>query len=364
MIRIRPLLRASALIITFFLALTTVSPAQAAPKVSEQQARLARIKALLPADSANVRQLVADLDGINPDHYACNKEETSPWFAKQRRTLSPDDLEFVPIASNILSVDLVYTADPDDPFYQPRGDVKRMERVFQGAMGFWNVKLPGTRYLAIHSEAILDADRITPPIALMYPDLAGADLAAAVEEVVAYAANSKGLNYGRHPLLSYNAFSAETSTGIPVVVVGDGMIQANDEMGWGDVGSRFVLAHEVAHNVQAAGGGYEGFPGTPAATRRMELMADALAAYYPAHPRGPSMQAKRIAEASVAAHSVGDCFFEDPDHHGTPNQRKRAALWGASMAANARPKSTILTYQQLRDAFDKQLPLIVAPDAR
>ncbi|HVH93870.1 MAG TPA: hypothetical protein VM688_03025, partial [Nocardioidaceae bacterium] len=60
---------------------------------------------------------------------------------------------------------------------------------------------------------------------------------------------------------------------------------------------------------------------------------------------------------------VGDCAFDDPNHHGTPNQRLRASTWGAQLAMSAQKQGHILPSLTVARLFDKALPAIVAPDA-
>ena len=48
--------------------------------------------------------------------------------------------------------------------------------------------------------------------------------------------------------------------------------------------------------------------------------------------------------ASVTAHfyTVGDCYFDEPGHRGTPLQRQRAATGVRDLAAAAEPRSYVL----------------------
>ena len=62
-------------------------------------------------------------------------------------------------------------------------------------------------------------------------------------------------------------------------------------IGYDDVAPQAILAHEYGHQVQFQLGMFG--DGTPAGTRRLELMADALSAYYLSHIRGEFMRWSR-----------------------------------------------------------------------
>ena len=92
-------------------------------------------------------------------------------------------------------------------------------------------------------------------------------------------------------------------------------------------------------------------------------MADAFAGYFGVHKKGLALNAKRVVDAIMAFYVVGDCPFTSPGHHGTPNQRERAATWGTEVAMAAQPKSFVLGSLAFADMFDEKLPEFVAPDA-
>jgi hypothetical protein len=55
----------------------------------------------------------------------------------------------------------------------------------------------------------------------------------------------------------------------------------------------------------------------------------------------------------------GDCAFDDPQHHGTPEQRERAAEWGIDLAMSARPTSSVVASDVLALLFDESFPSIL-----
>lgn len=91
-------------------------------------------------------------------------------------------------------------------------------------------------------------------------------------------------------------------------------------------------------------------------------MADAFSTCYLIHARGAAYNAHRTLDAVELAFTAGDCAFDSPGHHGTPNQRLAAAEWGADIAQQ-RPRGRITSAALMVDLFDAQLPIIVAPDA-
>ncbi|MDO5699840.1 MAG: hypothetical protein Q4G51_17895 [Dermatophilus congolensis] len=369
MSRFHSLLRALAITLAVLLAWTTAATtAQAAPAASGH-ALLARIQQLLPDDAAQrIAKINAELDVIDPTQYVCDgPSELDLWVADQVSALSEDDITFLMEtgAMSIPAVDLSYFADPADPFYAPTVNAARLMRDFRDGMRFWTPTVPGTRFLAAHSYVVTDAERIAPSLGLMF-DLPEAEAAEMAQLVAEYASTSPGLQHGKHPLLSFTAFA--TSPAIypdrpTTVVLGDGMLQAYAEIGYADVAGRFILAHEVGHTVQIAAGEYDVLPTTPEENRRLELMADAMAGYFSAHPRGVSMQKKRVVAAAEVAYWIGDCSFEFLGHHGTPAQRARTAAWGAELATTTRPRAKVLTYAQFLAAFNAAYPTLIAPDA-
>ena len=145
------------------------------------------------------------------------------------------------------------------------------------------------------------------------------------------------------------------------LIIGDGILAAYDAIGLGDVGPRVIMAHEFAHHVQYELGTFDTGPSDAAtATRRTELMADAMASYFATHKKGLSLNRKRVSDALLSFYTVGDCSFASPGHHGTPLQRQRAADWGADLAAAASPRSAVLPAATVVEMFDAALPGIIS----
>jgi hypothetical protein len=159
------------------------------------------------------------------------------------------------------------------------------------------------------------------------------------------------------PLWSLNAFAIRSD---PVQIhFGDGVLDFFNHSYISDGGPDFVLAHEFAHLIQ-----YNlnvVFENTPESTRKTELMADAISAYYLTHEEGAAFQNNDlIEELTKAASYFGDCGFDYNGHHGTPNQRKAAAVYGIGLAAES---STILTPAQFIAKFKDDYDTLINPDS-
>jgi hypothetical protein len=93
---------------------------------------------------------------------------------------------------------------------------------------------------------------------------------------------------------------------------------------YGGVAVAGICAHECAHIYQFQTG-YSQFLAGPTA-KVVELHADFLAGYYFGRDRSHSRQQVEVFAASLF--SKGDYDFNDPNHHGTPQQRVQAMRRG------------------------------------
>jgi len=148
--------------------------------------------------------------------------------------------------------------------------------------------------------------------------------------------------------------------------VGDGVLESYKAIGFDDVAPQAVYAHEFGHHIQFQRGYFsDHFATTGSAAERTmytELMADAFSAYYLTHKRGAALNKKRVAQFLQVFFDIGDCAFSDPGHHGTPNQRMKAANFGFTVAAQAQKQGHILTADQFHRLFVAAYPGLVAPD--
>ncbi len=273
---------------------------------------------------------------------------------------------------NVPTYDALFFGTPTDADHALESHAAQIRSTFRDLRRFWDVQSADIQLMAMHGDVLLDAGRIARTLTAM---VATGQIAAmtpaqirAEATTVADFMRTQG-DFVDNPLWTLNAF-AFSGEGDPdpvfaalpdKLIVGDGIIEAYDAIGLGDVGVRVIMAHEFGHHVQYELGVFDTGPSDPAeATRRTELMADAMAAYYGAHKKGLALNKKRVADALLSFYTVGDCQFDSPGHHGTPLQRERAADWGADLAAAARPRSYVLPPATFVRLFDAALPGIIS----
>jgi hypothetical protein len=220
----------------------------------------------------------------------------------------------------------------------------------------------------MHGTTVLDTAKTAATYRALFGVSAGVASALAADDRAALLA-TPGLDGGNHPFFTFNAFAFSTSDhSIPdKIVMGDGILAGYHAMGFDDVAPQAVFAHEFGHHIQYENGYFDDPYATAgdAAEQTMytELMADAFGAYYLTHSRGAAMNQKRVAEFLQVYFQIGDCAFDNPGHHGTPNQRMRAAQFGFQVAAESQKQGHILSSREFHDRFVAVYPTIIAPDA-
>lgn len=345
---------------------------------------------------------------INPDDYECiSPNEFGVWV----------DQQFVEILSlgfptleilNGLGVfswagdsTLLFDNDASDEYIGVNGEYTREQiKRHKDNRRFWDVYTDDILLMGMHGASIGDDQRMLPfldfalgaPPGFPVPDdelsqyflsVAQATILGGVADLGPFFGaplgtgccdfDLPGIPSGYdNPMLTLNAF-AFSDGGIEIIpgfglipdkiVMGEGILEGLDAIGLGRNAPDFVHAHEFAHHVQFEINAFQSsLPTQPERTRRTELMADAFAAYYSSHARGATFQAKNFADVMAAASVVGDCQFASNGHHGTPNQRGAAALWGGDVATSAKKQGHIKPSLDMLDLFDDELPILVAPD--
>ncbi|WP_104431063.1 hypothetical protein [Kineococcus xinjiangensis] len=372
----------------FTLALGLVSPvaAGAAAPAAPTSATAAAARVQLPADWQARRAAAAERlgveespaaqvvrDAIDPGDYACGPTEFRNYIRSVLQGLSPEEMQFLDEsgALDFPTYDAFVFGTGADPRYGLDAEYRQqLVRTFRDGQRFWDVKSGDIQLLGLNGSVLRDEARLTRLLVVVY-GLEEADAAAYAAAVVAAVAQIPALQGGDNPIFSLNAFAFSGEgdpdplfSSIPdKIVMGDGLNDAFEHMGIADVGPRAVLAHEFGHHVQFENDLFDSPLTGAEATRRTELMADALATYQLTHKRGLALNAKRVLQAERSFYEVGDCSFASDGHHGTPNQRMRASEWGAGLAASARKQGHILPSMTVAQRFDAVLPQLVAPDA-
>jgi hypothetical protein len=247
-----------------------------------------------------------------------------------------------------------------------------MTKVERDVKRFWDIQSADIQVLAMHGTMLADPTRTVPTYE--HPAFLGLDAATAeawaadVQNVIETEPTTNG---GNHPLFTFNAFAISApSLGIPdKIVMGDGVLDAYNAIGFNDVAPEAIFAHEFGHHIQFERNYFDELPpgADPATvddaelTRHNELMADAFAGYYLTHKRGAALNKKRVAEFLQVFFQAGDCAFTNPGHHGTPVQRMRASRFGFTVADEAQKQGHILTAAQVHARFEAVYPSIVAP---
>lgn len=323
-------------------------------------------------DPGEVALLAALNRAINPGDYECGPTPLDAYVEEITQ-----DVDFLTILILALlgvldmpSYDALLFGTEGDPDYALPGDAKGLTKAFTKAQRFWDVESDDIQLIGMHGEMVTDQERVERYYEVL-DGLSEEEAAEMADLVVELVAQDPALDGGDHPLFTLNAFafSAEGESdpligSIPdKIVMGEGIVEANDWMGLGSVGSQAVLSHEFAHHVQYEEGLFDADLPPNEATRRTELMADAYASYFSAHRKGLNLRKDVILTVQESFYAVGDCSFSSGGHHGTPNQRLRAAEWGADLAISARKQGHVLSLDELLARFEAQLPIIVAPDA-
>lgn len=242
---------------------------------------------------------------------------------------------------------------------------QRMTKTFKGLQRFWNIKSDDIVLVAMHGNMLRDRNKIIKTYVAAF-DEDPATAATLADIVVELTRAIPQFRNGNHPLFTFNAFAQEGFDFPPYgvvpdkIVIGDGFTEAFTAIGFGDIEPEATLAHEFGHHIQFELGLLgDGYVASPEATRRLELMADAYAAYYLYNIRGASRQFETASQFWQSSFNTGDCQFSSNSHHGTPAQKMAAAKWASTLAIQTQKLGRIFTSQEFTKYFDAQLPKIV-----
>lgn len=338
---------------------------------------LDREQVRLPSSGRMSHQERADLtrQAINPDDYQCPASTPiRDWYSAEISRV----VEQEPAIFNLLyalAADLVPAYDAlifqttDTPQYFGYGGeyTQLLRKTDRDTKRFWDIYSDDIQLIGAHGTMLLDTERVaaTYQAAFAVPADDAAYYASLVREALL---QSQTLNGGNHPFFSILAFALYHGGPIPdKIVIGDGILDAYEALGFGDVAAQAIYTHEFAHHIQFRNGYYSDPLATTGSeaerTRYTELMADAIAGYYLTHKRGATMNRKRVEQFLEVFFQVGDCGFTSPGHHGTPNQRMAAARFGFDVADQAQKQGHILASDQFHALFVAAYPSLIAPDA-
>lgn len=316
---------------------------------------------------------------IDPGDYACSPNTAlSNWFVGELIEVATAEPEIFDLLWNDLFADfavffdaLLFQTEDTPQYFGYNGEFTSIvEKTDRDVKRFWDIFSDDIQLIGMHGTMLLDEERVAAAYeSPLFFGLDPADAAFVASLIADAVAESQTLNGGNHPMFSFNAF-AFSSDVLPIpdkIVLGDGVLAGYQALGFDDVAPQAIYAHEFAHHIQYERNYFDDpVPGATTEaelTRYSELMADAMAAYYLTHARGAAMNRKRVEQFLEVFFEVGDCAFTNPGHHGTPNQRMRAAQFGFDVADQAQKQGHILTAEQFHDLFVDEFPTLVAPDA-
>ncbi|WP_405684442.1 hypothetical protein [Streptomyces sp. NBC_00057] len=373
---------------------TTSVTSQALQSAIDSSTATPRAKALaeqilaeLPADWESRAQAAAAKYGIddsrwsairdsviNPDDHQCQSTELKTW-ARSLLMGAEDPFTIFMLSIfdgfNLPTYDaLIFGEESSSNTFGVNGEyTQKLPAEMKNLKRFWDIDSADIQLIPLHGADVFSSpERVARTLAALYGGTPEdqLDLADMFIELVNMEPILKG---GANPVFSFNAFAYTEErepepTGISDrIIVGDGILQGMDAVGLGDVAPRAIVGHEFGHHVQYEDDLFAGDLDGPEATRRTELMADAFGTYYVTHARGEALNTARVLKAQKSFYQVGDCGFDNPGHHGTPNQRLAASTWAADVVEDAPDQGHILPSLKFAGMFDAKLPDLVKPDA-
>jgi len=327
----------------------------------------------------------------------CPSTPLDDWFMRElevigNETLSLfDDYQVFDLAT-YYGVYFRKTSDLDEYFYRDGSRTNEFETLHRDAKAFWDIPSSDIQLLGMHGRQLDDLDVLTE----IYSDLefeSPQDSALFVHSLI-----NTTIGFD-HPLLTFNAFAAspkeyqfdddsidDQDLGkyeelLDRIVIGEGLLEVFDILGYGATTPGYIYAHEFGHHIQferdLVGINATLNESNPFDDREIELLADAFAGYFLAHPKGGNFNTSMVHELLQDAFLSGDCSFnatENTGSHGTPNQRERAVMFGAKKAttfkstkkvrgSKVNPVSSKLSSTAFIELFYDALPDIIGPSA-
>ncbi|WP_406630777.1 hypothetical protein [Amycolatopsis sp. WGS_07] len=214
--------------------------------------------------------------------------------------------------------------------------------------GFWDIESWNIQLVAWKGTDLGSQERVTQTFKLGLDPKRAAEAGALAVKVLY---EVPGLQGGRHPLLTLNAFSAPAeSLGGKRIMLGDGLLDVVNHLGFDDVSVEAVVGHEYGHQVDFA---HKNYPENESS----EMGPDAYGGYFGAHAKGEAWNARTQQEVTYLDASIGDCQHS----HGTPDQRKAAGAWGEKQAVSQNNPNRIVPSAKMIEQFQKVYPKLMQP---
>jgi hypothetical protein len=311
---------------------------------------------------------------INPGDHQCQQTELTTYASSLLEGLQD------PILLQILYLDgavdfptydaLLFGAESKANTFGVNGEyTQQLTSEMKNLKRFWDINSADIELVPLHgADVFANPERLARTLTVLYGGTHEDNLSMAYL-FRALVHEESILQDGANPIFSFNAFAySEVDDPEPLgisdrIIVGDGILQGLTAVGLGEVAPRAIVGHEFGHHVQYQDHLFDSDLTGPEATRRTELMADALGTYYLTHSRGEALNAARVLKSEKTFYQVGDCAFTNPGHHGTPNQRLASSSWAAGVANDAANQGHILPALKFDELFEAKLPDLVKPDA-
>ncbi|MYW93184.1 hypothetical protein G3I59_21835 [Amycolatopsis rubida] len=214
--------------------------------------------------------------------------------------------------------------------------------------GFWDIESWNIQLVAWKGTDLGSQERTTQTFKLGLDPKRAAEAGALATKVLYEVPALQG---GRHPLLTLNAFSAPAdSLGGKRIMLGDGLLDVVNHLGFDDVSVEAVVGHEYGHQVDFA---HDNYPRDESG----EMGPDAYGGYFGAHAKGEAWNARAQQEVTYLDASIGDCYHS----HGTPDQRKAAGAWGEKQAVSQNNPNRIIPSAKMIEKFQKEYPKLMPP---
>jgi hypothetical protein len=311
---------------------------------------------------------------INPDDYECDLTTLDEYRASLIKEFTEDEFFLISNFGSIAFLEGVFFDSKNDKdYFGVDGQfTSSMQKTFVDLKVFWDI--PTDIQLSdAHGATFKNVPIVAAIIELAFnnfdeegnPSPVPHDQAVEIAELLKTAFSAPVFQDYNHPLFTFNALASPGIPGLgigPKIVMGDGIMEVYAKLGFRTTADRLILAHEYGHQIQYANEYITEAP-SPEVTRRIELMADTYAAYFLAHGQGAFIQPLITKRFVKTAFSIGDCGFDRNGHHGTPNQRGKAADLGSKLAKRRGLVDKKYSSQEIFELFEAELPNLIAPDA-
>lgn len=275
------------------------------------------------------------------------------WLLEKSSSIESEDLAYF-FDNHLQSLPFAYKLyvadrDEDQNFGSNGKYTEQITQIHSKSQDFWRDSgaEDDIRLLGAHGEDLADRDKLIPTLKMIFGrsyhnGYTVEEHATEIQDLIERLPGGYS-----NPLLTFNAFFSNDAGAI---LIGDGYFEFQQSQGLESVGPSYAVTHEHAHHLQYALSDFDSDDTSSSDSRKKELMADALSAFFLYHDSGGDLYGAEIDRIYRSAYSVGDCEIMDEGHHGTPNERRCASMWGAELAASS--DASIIDLLELKSRFN------------